>query len=80
MKATLAEDGSIVFEEHRRLLIGGLAAGNISLFDCLYLIKRVQSKSLIPLVSICFVVCLLSFVYALHKWTISDRRHQIRRL
>ena len=39
MKATLAEDGSIVFEEHRRLLIGGIAAGNISLVnltDCTF--------------------------------------------
>ena len=29
LKATLAEDGSIVFEEHGRLLKGGLAAGNM---------------------------------------------------
>ena len=29
LKTAWAEDGSIVFEEHRRLLMGGLAAGNI---------------------------------------------------
>ena len=28
LKTTLAEDGSIVFEEHGRLLMGGLTAGN----------------------------------------------------
>ena len=29
LKATLAEDGSVVFEEHGRLVKGGFAAGNM---------------------------------------------------